>query len=68
MSDKVQDIIAQVVWQEYAVEVGRSLPEGLAAKMAAAAVAALKTEGIVPIEKRLLLAWQLKGDTDDANG
>jgi hypothetical protein len=38
---KPGDVIAQEIWQAYVVEVGRSLPEGLAEKMAHAVVEAL---------------------------
>ena len=36
------DEVAQAIWQTYAIEVGRSLPEGLADKLADAAREAMK--------------------------
>lgn len=35
---KLQDALAQEIWQAYVVEVGRALPEGLADKMAESVV------------------------------
>ncbi len=35
------DVLAQEIWQAYVVETGRALPEGLADKLASAAVAAM---------------------------
>jgi hypothetical protein len=40
--DKLKDDIAQEIWQCYVVEVGRALPEGLADKMAAAAMTVIE--------------------------
>jgi hypothetical protein len=39
------EAIAQEIWQAYVVEVGRSLPPGLADKMARAVVGVLTTNG-----------------------
>lgn len=40
----LQDDIMQSVWQTFAVETGRALPEGLANKLAAAAMGCMKPE------------------------
>jgi hypothetical protein len=44
------EVIAQEVWQAYVVELGRSMPEGLADKLAAVVVPALKSAGYVVVE------------------
>jgi hypothetical protein len=44
------EVIAQEVWQAYVVELGRSMPEGLADKLAAVVVPALKAAGYAVVE------------------
>ena len=42
MTDSLRDRIAQTIWQEWVVNVGRSMPEGMADKLADAVIEALK--------------------------
>lgn len=68
---RLQDTLAQEIWQAYVVEIGRSLPEGLADKMAESVVKSMGlteetnahygdryTDDMPATRRRLVGPWQ----------